>query len=189
VDPLAVPHARFADTEGAPLLARLQDVDLGTYLIDDLLVKTDRMSMAHSLEVRVPFLDPAVAELALALPTRQKVRGLSKKRLLRRAVSPWLPAAIVRGRKRGFSIPAAAWLRGELVAFAREALSAERVRRQGFFEPEAVQRVLEAHVAGREDYSRQLWGLISFSLWADRQQTIDGPARPPASESQPAALR
>ncbi|MCP6379673.1 asparagine synthase C-terminal domain-containing protein, partial [Klebsiella pneumoniae] len=84
---------------------------------------TDRCSMAHSLEARVPFLDPVVAELAHALPTRMKVRGTRKKRLLRAAADPLLPPEIVRGRKRGFSIPAAAWLRGELKPFARELLA------------------------------------------------------------------
>ena len=154
--------------------------------MDDLLVKTDRMSMAHSLEVRVPFLDPAVAELALALPTRQKVRGLAKKRLLRRAAAAWLPREIVRGRKRGFSIPAAAWLRGELVPFAREVLSPERCRAQGFFDPAAVQRVLEAHVSGREDYSRQLWGLMSFSLWSDHAHGHAGAQ--PGTRERPVAV-
>src|SRR5207237_2162853 len=109
-DPVDLVRARFAETEGAPLLARLQDVDLGVYLVDDLLVKTDRASMAHSLEARVPFCDTVVANLALALPDRHKVPGLPKKALLRRAVEPLLPRSIVHGRKRGFSIPPAAWL-------------------------------------------------------------------------------
>ena len=113
-DPLAPWRSRFAQTADAPLLARLQDVDLGVYLPDDLLVKADRMSMVHSLEARVPYLDPVVAELALALPTKLKVRGLAKKRLLRRAAVPLIPSEIIHARKRGFSIPAAAWLRGEL---------------------------------------------------------------------------
>src|SRR5438309_6499700 len=86
-DPVDLYRARFAETEGAELLARLQDVDLGVYLVDDLLVKTDRASMAHSLEARVPFLDPVVTSFALALPTRHRVRGLRKKVLLRRAVA------------------------------------------------------------------------------------------------------
>jgi asparagine synthase (glutamine-hydrolysing) len=167
-DPLAGQRARWAETAGAEPLARLQDVDLGTYLVDDLLVKTDRMSMAHSLEARVPFLDPAVAGLALALPTGLKERGLTKKRLLRRAVEPLVPRAIARGRKRGFSIPAAAWLRGPLLPFAREVLGAERLRAQGVLDAAAAARVLEAHAAGREDLSRQLWGLMSLSLWLDR---------------------
>src|SRR5438876_7396187 len=85
LDPVNLLRARFAETEGADLLAPLQDVDLGTYLVDDLLVKTDRASMAHSLEARVPFLDPVVTNFALALPSRHKVRGLRKKVLLRKA--------------------------------------------------------------------------------------------------------
>jgi asparagine synthase (glutamine-hydrolysing) len=167
-DPLAVHRARWAETVGAQPLARLQDVDLGIYLADDLLAKTDRMSMAHSLEARVPFLDPAVAGLALALPDAYKVRGFATKRLLRRAVEPLVPRGIAHGRKRGFSIPAAAWLRGPLVPFAREVLGAERLRAQGVLDARAARRVLDAHVAGREDLSRQLWGLMCLSLWLDR---------------------
>jgi asparagine synthase (glutamine-hydrolysing) len=167
-DPVDLYRARFAETEGAELLARLQDVDLGIYLVDDLLVKTDRASMAHSLEARVPFLDPVVTSFALALPTRHRVRGLRKKVLLRRAVAPLLPTKILRGKKRGFSIPAAAWLRGELEPFARDTLAPETLRRQGFFRPEAVTRLLDDHVAGKEDLSRQLWGLLAFTLWHER---------------------
>src|SRR3954451_318492 len=167
-DPLDLYRARYAETEGAQDLARLQDLDLGIYLVDDLLVKTDRASMAHSLESRVPFLDPVVAELALALETKEKVRGFSKKRLLRRAVEPLLPREIIRARKQGFSIPVAAWLRGALEPFARDVLSAETVERQGFLQPETVTRVLDDHVAGREDLSRQIWGLLNFTLWYDR---------------------
>ncbi len=170
-DPLAGWRARYAETEGAEPLARLQDVDIGTYLVDDLLVKTDRASMAHSLEVRVPFLDPVVAELALALPTSQKVLGLAKKRLLRRAAVGLVPRAIVHGPKRGFSIPAAAWLRGELRPFARDLLSSEALRRDGFFRPEVVTRLLDEHEAAREDHSRPLWGLLCFQLW---RQTAAG---------------
>ncbi len=167
-DPVDLLRARYAETEGAELLARLQDVDLGTYLVDDLLVKTDRASMAHSLEARVPYLDPLVAGLAQALPTRLKVNGLRKKRLLRKAAAPLLPRRIVYGRKRGFSIPAAAWLRGELEPFARDVLSPETLRRQAFFQPATVTRLLDRHVAGKEDLSRQLWGLLAFTLWYER---------------------
>src|SRR2546426_42399 len=155
-------------TYAADLLARLQDVDLGTYLVDDLLVKTDRASMAHSLEARVPFLDPIVTGFALALPTKHKVRGLSKKRLLRKAAEPLLPARIVHGRKRGFSIPAAAWLRGELEPFARDTLSPDQVRRQGYFRHEVISRLINEHVEGKQDWSRQLWGLLAFTLWHER---------------------
>ena len=177
-DPVDSLRDRFAETEGAELLARLQDVDLGTYLVDDLLTKTDRASMAHSLEARVPFLDTAVTDLALALPTKHKVRGLRKKVLLRRAAEPLLPPEIVRGRKRGFSIPAAAWLRGGLEPFARDVLSAATLRRQGYFRPEPVARLIDAHVAGREDLSRQLWGLLAFTLWHEHHvERTPGPVR------------
>jgi asparagine synthase (glutamine-hydrolysing) len=168
LDPVDLLRARFAETEGAELLARLQDLDLGTYLVDDLLVKTDRASMAHSLEARVPYLDPLVAGLAQALPTRLKVSGLRKKRLLRKAAAPLLPRRIVYGRKRGFSIPAAAWLRGELEPFARDVLSPETMRRQAFFQPAIVASLLDRHVAGKEDLSRQLWGVLAFTLWYER---------------------
>ena len=167
-DPLDVYRTRYAETDRAEPLARLQDVDLGIYLVDDLLVKTDRASMAHSLEARVPFLDEVVAGFALALPASLKVRGFAKKRLLRKAVAPLLPRSVVHGRKRGFSIPAAAWLRGPLVPFAREVLSPENVTAQGYFEPDYVWRLLEAHVEGREDLSRQLWGLLTFTLWYEQ---------------------
>jgi asparagine synthase (glutamine-hydrolysing) len=166
-DPLSPYRARYAETEGAPELARLQDVDLNVYLPSDLLVKTDRTSMAHSLEARVPFLDTAVADLALALPTSQKVLGFSKKRLLREALAPLLPREVTHGRKQGFSIPAAAWLRGDLEPFAREVLSPARLREQGWFDPGVVTAILDRHVARREDLSRQLWGLMAFSLWHD----------------------
>src|SRR5205807_2555965 len=130
--------------------------------------KTDRMSMTHSLEARVPYLDPVVADLALALPTKLKVRGLEKKRLLRAAAQPLVPASITRARKRGFSIPAAAWLRGELEPLARELLAPERTRNQGYFDPGFVVGLLDEHVARRQDHSRQLWGLMSFSLWVEQ---------------------
>ena len=164
-DPLAGYRARFAETEGHELLTRLQDVDFGTYLVDDLLVKTDRASMAWSLEARVPFMDTVVSNFAFSLPVRHKVRGLSKKRLLRQAVEPLLPHAVVHGRKRGFSIPAAAWLRGALLPFARETLSAGTLDRQGLLHAATATSLLNEHAAGRQDNSRQLWGLLSLTLW------------------------
>ncbi len=167
-DPLDLYRERYAETEGAEPLARLQDVDLGIYLVDDLLVKTDRLSMAHSLELRVPFLDPKVAEFAFALPRRMKVRGFAKKRLLRRALEPLLPREVVHGRKQGFSIPLAAWLRGPLEPFAREVLAPATLSRQGLLDPDQVTPLLDRHCAGREDLSRQLWGLMALTLWFDR---------------------
>jgi asparagine synthase (glutamine-hydrolysing) len=174
-DPVDVYRERYATTTGSDHLARLQDVDFAVYLVDDLLVKTDRASMANSLETRVPFLDPLVTNFAFALPAKHKVRGLSKKRLLRKAAAPLLPHEVVHGRKRGFSIPAAAWLRSELVPFARETLSAQTLTRQGFFRPEVARRLLEEHVAARQDWSRQLWGLLAFTLWYEHHVEREPP--------------
>jgi asparagine synthase (glutamine-hydrolysing) len=171
-DPLEPYRARYAETEGAEQLARLQDLDLGVYLVDDLLVKTDRSSMAHSLELRVPYLDQEVADFALALPTRLKVRGFAKKRLLRRALAPLLPREVVRGRKQGFSVPVAAWLRGPLEPFAREVLTGPTLRRQGLLDPEPVKAALDRHCARKEDLSRQIWGLLVLTLWLDGHRVL-----------------
>ena len=184
-DPLDAYRRRYAETEGAEPVARLQDLDVGTFLADDLLAQTDRAGMAHGLEIRVPYLDPQVAELAHALPLGARVRGLQTKPLLRAAAAPLLPAAIVRGPKRGFCAPAAAWLRGPLLPLARELLAPARIRAQGFFEPAAVSALLERHLARREDVSRPLWALIAFGLWHDAHATA--PATPlPATRPRPA---
>jgi asparagine synthase (glutamine-hydrolysing) len=168
-DPLELLREHYAETANAPdELSRVMGVDLSVFLVDDMLVKTDRASMAHSLEARVPLLDPVVAELALAVPTRMKVRGLSKKRLLRKAVEPLLPREILEGEKRGFSPPMGMWLRNELEPLARDALSPDTLRRQGFFRADPVTRMLDEHVAGRADNSRKIWALLTFSLWFDR---------------------
>jgi asparagine synthase (glutamine-hydrolysing) len=174
-DPVDAYRRRYAETPGVEPVARLQDLDVGTFLADDLLAQTDRAGMAHGLEIRVPFLDPVVAELAHALPVAARVRGLQTKPLLRAAAAPLLPGAIVRGPKRGFCAPAAAWLRGPLLPLARELLAPERVREQGFFAPAVVTALLERHVARREDLSRPLWALVAFGLWHDTHAAAPAP--------------
>jgi asparagine synthase (glutamine-hydrolysing) len=176
VDPVERLAAAYSESEGSEELARIMELDLRVFLVEDMLVKTDRASMAASLEARVPFLDPAVTELALAVPARHKVHWFGKKRLLRKALEPLLPSQILNGPKQGFSIPVAAWLRGELEPLARSILSPEALRRQGFFRPEPVGAMLDDHVAGKQDLSRQLWNLLVFSLWHDRYVNGSGPA-------------
>ncbi|MDA0174120.1 asparagine synthase (glutamine-hydrolyzing) [Solirubrobacter taibaiensis] len=170
-DPLAPLRARYAETAGVEPIARLQDVDAGSFLADDLLPQADRAGMAHGLEVRVPFLDPVVAELAYGLPVHARVRGLETKRVLRAAAASLLPPEVVRGPKRGFCTPVAAWVRGPLEPFARDLLSAERVARQGWFAPAVVSDLLERHLARREDLGRPLWALMAFGLWHDAWAT------------------
>ena len=167
-DPLDIHRARWAETEDAERFARFLDVDLGVNLVDDQLVKTDRTSMAHSLEVRVPMLDPAVADLAMSLRAGHRVRGFQKKRLLRRAAEPLVPTEILNAPKRGFSIPVAAWMRGELQPFLRETLSPATLERQGILDSGEVSRLIDQHVSRRENLSRQLWSLLVLTLWVDK---------------------
>jgi asparagine synthase (glutamine-hydrolysing) len=176
-DPLELYRARYAETAGADELMRLQDLDLGINLVDDQLTKTDRSSMAHSLEARVPMLDPVVSDLALALPAELKFRGFAKKRLLRRAAAPLLPSAILKARKQGFAMPVASWLRGELEPLAREVLAPDALRAQGYFRPEYVTRLIDDHVALRANNSRQIWSLLIFATWGERhaQPTLTAP--------------
>jgi asparagine synthase (glutamine-hydrolysing) len=163
-DPVELYRRRWSETNGSDDLTRVLDLDLGTYLVDELLVKADRASMAHSLEVRVPFLDTALSAFALGLPSRFKVLGLAKKRLLRKALAPILPAEILSAPKHGFTLPAAEWLRGPLEPYARELLANDR----GLFDGSVVTRLLDDHVARRSDNWKQLWTLLSFAAWHDR---------------------
>ncbi|MBJ7329954.1 MAG: asparagine synthase (glutamine-hydrolyzing) [Solirubrobacteraceae bacterium] len=182
-DPIAAHRRLYAEAAAAPPIARLQHVDLGTFLADDLLTQADRAGMAHGVEVRVPFLDPAVAEFARALPDRCKVRGMQTKRLLRLAAAPLVPRDVAEGPKRGFVAPAAAWLRGELEPVARDILGRETLERQGMLRPEAVTAMLDRHAARREDLSRPLWALMALTLWHDAVLGGAAPndAQPPLS--------
>ena len=153
---------------------RLEDqlyADLKTYLVDDLLVKVDRMSMAVSLEARVPFLDHEVVEFAARIPAALKLRGFTRKHILRKAVGHLLPPAILTRGKEGFSIPMKNWLRGELKPMMLDLLSADRLRRQGWFQGAYVEHLISEHLQGRANHSHRLWPLMVFQLWCDRYLT------------------
>lgn len=167
-DPVELLRDRFRGTAGAEPIARLQDVDLGVLMVADQLTKSDRASMAHSLEVRVPFCDVDLAAYAHGLPRSDRVRRLRTKVLLREAVAPLLPAAVVDGPKRGFSMPTAAWLRGPLAPLAREVLDPAALLADGVLDPAPVGRLVAEHAARRADHSRAIWGLLCLSLWLRR---------------------
>jgi asparagine synthase (glutamine-hydrolysing) len=162
-----------------PGTAGLQRLDVETYLPGDLLPKSDIASMAHSLELRSPLLDHRVVELGLSLPDRLKQRGLEGKLALRRAFADDLPPLVAGRGKRGFGVPLAEWFRGELRPLAREVLLDERARARGFFESEAVARLLDEHAAGRADHGHRLWTLVMLELW--QRAHIDAPAPSPAA--------
>jgi asparagine synthase (glutamine-hydrolysing) len=159
----------FDACRGGDLLDRLQYVDVKVYLPDDILVKVDRTSMANSLEVRVPFLDHEVVAFVTSLPSSLRMRGLTKKYLLKLAVRDLLPPETVRGRKRGFNVPVGRWLRQELRDMVGDYLSPSAVKRQGYFDPLVIAEIVRCHNARRVDYSRNLWGLLMFSLWNEQQ--------------------
>lgn len=144
------------------------------YLAGDVLAKVDRASMACGLEVRSPLLDRRVVELACAVPGKYKLRGLTTKYLLKEAARPMLPASIIDRPKKGFGVPIGDWIRGPLRSLACDLLSDDRIRREGFFEPSEVLRLLREHLEGRADHRKPLWTLLAFELWMDRH----GPGSP-----------
>jgi asparagine synthase (glutamine-hydrolysing) len=157
-----------ANTQFESTLAETLYLDFKTYLEDNLLVKVDRASMACSLEMRTPFLDHRLVEFAAGLPSSLKVRRFRMKHILKKAVDPWLPREIVHRQKRGFSVPISRWMRGELRPLLAERLNPERLKRQGWFQPAFVQRLLDEHWSGHADHRKTLWTLLAFQLWHDR---------------------
>jgi asparagine synthase (glutamine-hydrolysing) len=140
--------------------------DLRLYLADDILVKVDRMSMATSLETRAPFLDADVMELAFSMPGHLKIRQGERKWILKRAMRGVLPATILARKKEGFSIPIKNWLRRELQPLMRELLAPDRIERRGLFDAAEVTRLIDEHVAGRENHAHTLFPLMVFERWA-----------------------
>jgi asparagine synthase (glutamine-hydrolysing) len=155
-----------------PLLARLQRWDQGHYLPDDILVKVDRATMAHSLEARCPILDHRVIELAASQPSSRHGSAHDTKRLFREVIRPWVPADVLTRPKRGFGVPLRRWFQEGLIGWAREILLDPRSQQRGWTRPPQVGAMLEQHAAGQRDHAKRLWALISLELWARRY--LDG---------------
>lgn len=171
-DPVAeVLESHFRKVAHLDPLAQQQYVDLKTYLADGILTKVDRMSMAASLEARVPLLDHRLVEFALSLPASLKLRGGQTKVLLRRAMRGHLPEDILRRSKQGFSIPLKHWLCGPLRELMLDLLSANGLGRWGGFDLETVSRWVSEHLTGRANHSHRLWALMVFAMW--HQQVYD----------------
>ncbi|MBI3894999.1 MAG: asparagine synthase (glutamine-hydrolyzing) [Acidobacteria bacterium] len=145
-------------------LSTLQYLDHKSYLPLDILTKVDRMSMAHSLEVRVPLLDHKLVEFAATIPPELKLHHGTRKYIFKQALRGILPAEIIQKPKQGFAIPLARWFRGKLDGFVRELLLSEKTRQRGILRPRYVERLLELHKKGK-DLDLQLWTLISFEMW------------------------
>lgn len=158
----------FTACRAPEVLDRLLSVDMNIGLPDDMLVKVDRMSMAHSLEVRVPLLDHTVVEFMAALPSSLKLRGWQKKYLLKKVMSSKLPVHVLQGKKKGFNVPIPSWLLGDLRDLVHATLTPERIRHTGLWDPSAVARIISEHESRQRDWSRNIWCLLIFQLWHEK---------------------
>lgn len=156
----------WREASGAELLDQLLEIDATVYLPGDLLPKIDISTMAFSLEARSPLLDHELMELAASIPPAYKASGAQRKIALRGALRGWLPDAVLDGRKQGFELPVARWLRTDLAPFAREVLLDRASAERGWVQPAMVETLIDEHLAGGVDHGRRLWSLLALELWA-----------------------
>jgi asparagine synthase (glutamine-hydrolysing) len=147
------------------IYGQVQYLDMKTYLVGDILTKVDRASMAHALEVRVPFLDHKLLEWISGLPSSMKIQGAEGKYMLKKALEPYLPHEIMYRRKMGFSIPLAEWFRGPLRSKLHDALTSQRMADSGLFDMANLARMGDEHAAGISDHSSALWSLLMFDAF------------------------
>jgi asparagine synthase (glutamine-hydrolysing) len=150
------------------LITLLQYLDLKLYLQESILVKVDRASMACSLEVRAPFLDYELVEFVMGLPPGLKLKGLTSKYILKKAMKNLLPKEVIQRKKKGFGVPIAKWVKGSLKDLFEDLLSPERIGREGFLNPSYVSHLLQDHLSNKKDNRKQLWTLLVWELWVNR---------------------
>ena len=163
----------FRRSTSSDPLDQQEYVDIKSYLVDDILVKVDRMSMANSLEARVPFLDHRFVEFAASIPSGLRLNGKRTKHILKKALQRELPMQIIERGKEGFSIPIKNWMKNELKTMMLDSLSEANVRDKGFFDPHYVNRLVNEHVNGNENHSHRLWALMAFHMWYDLYMKSD----------------
>ena len=161
-----------------PSHSRMMRLDFETYLPEDVLTKVDRMSMAHSIESRVPLLDNAVIDFAATLPATLKIHDGRRKHILKEAVRGMLPPGILDRKKQGFGVPLGVWFRGGLADVFSDVLRSPRTRQRGYFRTGFVNHLLDEHRSGRRDHTLRLWQLLVFELW--HRQYLDTPSVAPA---------
>ena len=149
-------------------ISKMMCLDATHYLPGDILAKVDRAAMACSLETRVPFLDPAIIDFAWRLPLELKFRGGEGKWILRRVLERYLPRHLFERPKQGFGVPIDSWLRGPLREWSEDLLSEQRLRRGGYFNPQAARDTWNAHLSGRRNLQYQLWGILNFEAWREQ---------------------
>jgi asparagine synthase (glutamine-hydrolysing) len=156
---------RFNRLRGLPWQSRMMHFDFETYLPEDVLTKVDRMSMAHSIESRVPLLDNDVIEFAATLPASMKIREGRRKHVFKKVAESILPRAILERKKQGFGVPIGSWFRGGVREIFGDVLLSRRARDRGYFNQAFIEDLVRSHVAGRADHSARLWQLLVFELW------------------------
>ena len=160
---------------------RMLATDVANYLPGDLLVKMDRMCMAHSLEARSPFLDHPLMELAATLPAEFKLHGQTLKYILKRALEPILPREILHRPKQGFGVPLERWFKEDLQPYLRDLLLSSTARGRGLFRTEQIERLLDEHTHGRHNHYHRLWSLLCLEVWCrtylDRPHPDQDPIR------------
>jgi asparagine synthase (glutamine-hydrolysing) len=171
------------------LLSRYLALDQHYYLADDILYKTDRMSMAHSLEVRPPFLDHRIVEYAASLPSKLKIRGFRQKYVLRELLRGKLPDSILDRKKTGFDIPTHEWFRGPLRELLQDTLSGDVLTSAPLFREAAIRATIRCHMERRINAGYHLWGLLTLFLWMKRWKVTvpcagDAARRPAATAAQ-----
>ena len=157
----------FGRSTAADTLNRLMHLDTGVFLPDDLMIKNDRMSMAHSLEARVPLTDHELVEFMATVPPGLKLPGLRKKAIMRSAMEGVLPPAILNKKKVGLEMPYSRWLKNELNDLLMRYCGPKNIAETGLFRPEAIGTLIDEHVQGRRDHGRALWGLLNFMMWVE----------------------
>lgn len=153
-------------------ITKLQYLDLKLYLQESILVKVDRASMACSLEVRAPFLDYELVEFVMSIPSRLKLKNFTSKYILKEALKNLLPEEIIKRPKKGFGIPIAKWVKGPLKDLFKELLSPEKIKHEGFLNPNYVKILLEEHLDNKRDNRKKLWTLLVWELWVNRYSPI-----------------
>ena len=147
--------------------ARMMALDALTYLPDDIMVKVDRSSMSTALETRAPYLDARIVEFANRLPLDMKISGGSGKKILRKVLYRYVPPAMIERPKQGFAVPLDDWLRNALREWAEDLLSEDRLREQGFLDPEPVRTAWQQHLSGARQFSHRLWSVLMFQAWLE----------------------
>jgi len=165
INPLNFLLEKFDEVHTADRLEKLLYVDIMSYLPEDLLVKMDIATMAHSVEARVPFLDHQFMELVASIPSRLKLKGSGTKFILKKAFPDVLPEPILRRKKMGFAVPVSRWFRKELKDYAWDVLLDRRTLSRGYFRKDGVERLLKEHLARRYDHSAKLWALLVLEIW------------------------